>query len=356
MSNQHEITTPQVLLNKYGIVKEPGYARSEIIEYNREAIAAPWYRKKEWDYYLFTNDKFALAFTISDLGYVGLSSVSFLDLEKGIDRTATELDILPRGKKYGLGKRLDEGHVEAHTKKLDLVYDKQGDTRTIDCEFREFWKDPSAGEDAKPLDFKCSLTIDDHPKESMFISTPWEEKPTAFYYNCKRNLLSAWGTATLGDETFEVKKGENYGCLDWGRGVWTYDNIWYWGTGNGTVDGKPFGFNLGYGFSDRSSASENCLYYEDKIHKLDEVTFLIPMNDVGEYQYTEPWILDSNDGRFKADFKPILDRQASMKVGPVATDQHQVFGRLTGDATLDDGRVIHFADYVCAVEVVHNKY
>ncbi len=345
---QHEITTPGLLLNKYGIVREPGFARTELLTYNREAIAAPWYRRKEWDYYLFMNDTFALAFTISDLGYIGLLSVSFLDLLNAKDHTASELVFFPRGKRFGLGGSVTEGNVEAHTKKLDLVYAKNGDIRTIDCSFREF--EPGT-------DFTCHLMIDDPPMESMYIATPWAEKPTAFYYNCKRNLLSAYGTATLGGVTYDVKKGENYGCLDWGRGVWTYDNIWYWGTGSGLVDGKPFGFNLGYGFSDRSYAAENCLYTGDgKIHKLDEVTFLIPMNEVGEYQYTEPWIIDSSDDRFKADFKPILDRTAKITVGPVQSDQHQVFGRLTGSAVLDSGETVSFTDFMCAVEVIHNKY
>lgn len=46
-----------------------------------------------------------------------------------------------------------------------------------------------------------------------------------------------------------------------GKGVWTYDNTWYWGTGSGWHDGgDPFGFNLGYGFSDHSSASENMVF------------------------------------------------------------------------------------------------
>jgi len=344
---QHEITTPQPLLNPHGIIREPGFARTELLDYNREAIHAPWFRRKEWDYYLFTNDRFALAFTISDLGYAGLLSVSFLDLERGIDRTASDLDILPRGRKYGLGRRVSDGRAEAHTKKLDLVFDKNGDTRTIDCVFRGF---------ADGADFEAHLAVDDPPMESMYIATPWEEKPTAFYYNCKRNLLSAYGEVTLGGVKYPVEKGTTYGCLDWGRGVWTYDNIWYWGTGSGLVNGKPFGFNLGYGFSDRSYASENCLYSGGTIHKLEDVTFLIPMNDVGEYQYTEPWMIESSDNGIHGDFIPILDRAASMKIGPILSDQHQVFGKLTGEAVLDSGETVALKDFICALEVVHNKY
>ncbi len=40
----------------------------------------------------------------------------------------------------------------------------------------------------------------------------------------------------------------DFGTLDWGGGVWTYDNTWHWGSGNADIGGVPFGFNIGYGF------------------------------------------------------------------------------------------------------------
>ena len=42
------------------------------------------------------------------------------------------------------------------------------------------------------------------------------------------------------------------------------------------MNGKPFGFNIGYGFGDTSAASENMLFYDGTAHKLDDVTFHIP--------------------------------------------------------------------------------
>ena len=87
--------------------------------------------------------------------------------------------------------------------------------------------------------------------------------------------------------------------------MWTYDNCWYWGSGNTRIDGVPFGFNIGYGFGDTSAATENMLFYNGKAHKLDEVTFHIP-----EDSYLKPWKFTSNDGRFEMDFQPVLDRAA----------------------------------------------
>ncbi len=64
-----------------------------------------------------------------------------------------------------------------------------------------------------------------------------------------------------------------FGTLDWGRGNWTYKNRWYWGSASSLLDGEPIGWNLGYGFSDRTPATENMIFYQGTAHKLDEVTF-----------------------------------------------------------------------------------
>lgn len=153
------------------------------------------------------------------------------------------------------------------------------------------------------------------------------------------------------DVTYWFSPEKDYGTLDWGRGVWTYDNTWYWGSGNGTIAGKPFGFNIGYGFGDTSAATENILFYDGKGHKLDDVTFHIPEDD-----YMKPWTFTSSDGRFEMEFVPVLDRAASMSAFVVSTDQHQVFGKMSGRAVLDDGRFIDLKDFMCFAEKVHNKY
>lgn len=117
------------------------------------------------------------------------------------------------------------------------------------------------------------------------------------------------------------------------------------------MGGKPFGFNIGYGFGDTSAATENILFYDGKGHKLDDVTFHIPEED-----YMKTWMFTSSDGRFEMEFVPVLDRSASLSAFIVSSDQHQVFGRMSGKAVLDDGRFIELKDFMCFAEKVHNKY
>jgi len=203
--------------------------------------------------------------------------------------------------------------------------------------------------------FDCDILLTDAPQDTMVIATPFAEKKTAFYYNQKIIAMRASGSFTIGGETRSFDATDSFGILDWGRGVWTYENTWYWGAGQGVVDGRVVGFNLGYGFGDVSAASENMVFVDGTAQKLDRVTFEIPIKD-GKEDYLAPWRFTSNDGRFETSFAPILDRAAYTSVGPLLSDQHQVFGYMDGTITLDDGSKLELNHFLCFAEKVHNKW
>ena len=56
------------------------------------------------------------------------------------------------------------------------------------------------------------------------------------------------------------------------------------------------------------------------------------------------------------DFAPVLDRAACTDVKLIKSDQHQVFGRFTGKAVLDDGTVLEVRDLMGFAEKVENKW
>ena len=338
----HEVTSVQKLLRVDGSLKEPGWSRQLVQIYSREDIKAPKFRIKEWDYYLVVSKECALAFTISDDGYVGLHSVSLITFgDTPWEHTETILQPFPMGKLH-LPETSERGNTVYRDRRLNMEFAKEDGRRRIVCSFKNFL-------DGKT--FTCDLTLEQPPMDTMVIATPWKESRKAFYYNQKINCMRASGEAHFDGKTYVFDPGTDFGTLDWGRGVWTYDNTWYWGSGNGVVDGKPFGFNIGYGFGDTSAASENILFYDGVGHKMDDVTFHIP-----KHSYLEPWKISSSDGRFEMDFTPVLDRAAKIDVKLITTDQHQVFGKMSGTAVLDDGTKLEIHDLLCFCEKVHNKY
>lgn len=338
----HEVTTRHNLLDSNGHLIEPGWSRSLIQTYDRSMIKKRPTRIKEWDYYyiMSNSNEFCLCLTISDLGYLGMHSVSFVDLINAKECTKSELVPFPMGK-TGLPSTSVKGDVAFKNKNLSISFRHSGDKRRIKMNYPSF--DGNKG-------ISCDITLSDEPRDSMVIATPWNEDKNAFYYNQKINCMRASGTVKYGAELFELNPEIDFAGLDWGRGVWTKDNYWYWGSGSGQIDGVPFGFNLGYGFGNTSAASKNVIFYDGKANKFDDIVFNISDN------YTDAWTIKSSDGRFDMDFEPIIDRNALIDVKVIMTDQHQVFGRMSGTAILDDGTKIKVKDFLCFAEKVHNRY
>ncbi len=348
-TRNHEITKVQPLLDSKGRLIEPGWSRRLYQVYNRNDIKAPKFRIKEWDYYLVMGQDFGVAFTVSDDGYIGLQSVSLLDFtdEKvPWEHTNTVLTAFPMGK-MKMPATSEEGNVGFHKGNLNIDFFKTEGERRIVCNFEKFL-------DGKT--FSCDIKLLEPKMDTMVIATPWTEKETAFYYNQKINCMRASGSVNFNGKEYKFNPETDFGTLDWGRGVWTYDNTWYWGSGNGVVNGKSFGFNIGYGFGNTAAASENIIFYDGVGHKFDDIKFNIPTDANGKKDYMKPWTFTSSDGRFEADFIPVLDRAAKIDVKVIVTDQHQVFGKMTGKAVLDDGTVLEFKDLLCFAEDVHNKY
>ena len=337
---QHEITQKGALLGADGNLREPGWARSLLLDYRRADVKANKLRIKEWDYYIVTNDSFGIALTIADNSYMGLISASVLDFEKPWEQTASVMTAFPMGK-FKLPETSAAGDTLYGDKRVQMAFRVFEGERRLSCRFERF-----LGEDALELE----LSLAQPPMDSMVIATPFSA-PRAFYYNQKINCMRASGEAVLGKRRFAFSPETSFGTLDWGRGVWTYDNTWYWGNGNGVVNGKPFGFNIGYGFGDTSAASENLLIYDGVAHKLSKVQFNIP-----EDSFLKPWTFSSDDGRFEMDFVPILDRAARTNALIIESDQHQVFGRFSGKAVLDDGTALELHDFLGFAEKVRNRY
>ena len=45
--------------------------------------------------------------------------------------------------------------------------------------------------------------------------------------------MRAEGTVRIGEEEYRFAPEDSFAVLDWGRGVWTYHNTWYWGSASG---------------------------------------------------------------------------------------------------------------------------
>lgn len=343
---RNQLLQPGKLLDERGYLTQAGYATSLVKEYNRIDIKANHLRIKEWDYYLIYNNDYGIALTYADNSYMGLISASILDFRTKKEKTTSVMTILPRGKS-NMPSTTENGDITFENKRVKVSFSNDGKKRHISLTMKQFDKDK---------DFFADFIITRKPNsDQIVVAIPFEQKKTAFYYNTKIVGMNVTGHATIGDQIYSFHDNSQ-AILDWGRGVWTYKNTWYWSSACGTVHGKNVGFNLGYGFGDTSKASENALFYEGKLHKLEDVTFIIPEDEKGNLLYEKPWTFSSSDHRFEAIFTPILDRYSCTNAGILCSDQHQVFGRFDGKMILDDGKEIELKHFLGFAEKVLNKW
>ena len=349
---QVRLTAPGALLDGSGMLLRPGYATSLLLDYNRAQIAANKLRIKEWDYYLVNDDDFALALTIGDMGYAALVSASLIDFEAGSYTTQSTMGALPLGR-LRLPRTSAAGVTRYADKRVSMSFEVADGMRLLSVRFADF-------KDGQPL--SAEVVLDTEPRDSMVIATPWLEDDTAFYYNQKIVAMRAIGRIELGELVHDFREDSAFGLLDWGRGVWTRDNTWYWSAAQGWQDGHVFGFNLGYGFGDTSAASENMVFVDGVAHKLGRVDFGIPTLDAtaakvaDRFLLLRPWHMSDDEGRLSLMFTPEIDRSDYMDFKAIVSDQHQVFGRFDGSVELDDGTRFAVRGLRGFAEAVHNRY
>ncbi|MCQ2792737.1 MAG: DUF2804 domain-containing protein [Bacilli bacterium] len=338
---EHQLTSGPLLDNK-GNLAEAGFAFSLIKDYQRKAIRGLKTRIKEWDYYYVGNKDYGVAFTVADNSYMWMVSASFLDFKNKIDTTTSPLGFFSFGK-LKMPSTSKIGNVFFKRKKFLFSFKHENNKRHLIVHLDKF------GKNEDPFD--ADLTLEETNHDSMVIATPFNKKKH-FYYNQKINLLKASGVVRIASKTYNFN--DAYGVLDWGRGIWTYKNTWYWSSMNTIQNGQRIGWNLGYGFGDTSKASENMFFYHDKAYKLKDVRFNIPEKN-GKFDYLSPWTITSLSGDINIIFKPVLDRFSDSNVLLIRSYQHQVFGLFTGNIKIH-GEEVYIENAPGFAERVYNRW
>ena len=95
-----------------------------------------------------------------------------------------------------------------------------------------------------------------------------------------------------------------------------------------------------------------------RMHELEEEARALLTKLPEEYPLPPPNIEITGltlDKLIKA-YRRVLDRAAKIDAKVIVSDQHQVFGRMSGKTVLDNGRTLEVKDLMCFAEDVHNRY
>ena len=341
-----------------GTITSEGWSRHAIWDYKRDFIKSPKIFIKEWDYYISYFEKHSIwvATTISDLGYASMFSISVIDCNINKYSQIEDISFFPLGNLNLPYNSLNNFEINHISNKMNITISKFKEKRKIEIISNDFIL-PN-GEKG----LNIYLEIVQVPSiESINIQTTWAHNRNLFYLNEKINGMTiSKGYYNMGKTISGLIKRKNaeniFTTLDWGRGLWAYQGTWYWSSGTGYINGIKIGFNFGYGFSDRSPATENCIFYDDKIHKLNQIEFIIPNNEKDLCEKNKFWTIKSDDDRVYLKFWPQVNRQGYFNFGIIKSEQNQVFGTFEGEIILDNGNKITIENLHGFAEKVYNRW
>ncbi len=326
MIGERELTEKVLLCASIGRLNPEavGWSRHPLHSCN---LQGRWPRKKRWNYWCVTNERFLFSATVSNIDYMGLAFVYFLDFESKFFHEMTV--VTP----FGTGCRLSDtvqGDVVYRHKRLKVAFVEVGGAVSIKV------SSPDFGGRKLEADLLVSCPAN---HETLNVVIPWDER--RFQFTSKQNTLPVTGKVTIGDAGYDAAGG--FACLDYGRGIWPFASFWNWAGASGVSDGHTIGLNFGAGWTDGTGLTENGICIDGRLSKLSEDLVF----DYNNKDFMQPWSIRSGDSnRVNVRFEPFFERVASTDAKILRSEVHQLIGRFSGEVIDEEGKAYSFANII----------
>ncbi|MFI6325037.1 DUF2804 domain-containing protein [Nonomuraea sp. NPDC050556] len=316
MTREREITEPVDLCLPDGRLNPAavGWTRRPLHRANLRG----WGRCKRWEYWGIVTPTHIVGVVVASLDYAGLLGVYVLDRETLEELSSDAVVPLARGAVFEPGTASLSG----------------GGIRTVLSDTRIRASAPGV-----ELDVEVPLP---EGHESLGVVVPWSE--TRFQYTVKDLGRPARGTLRLGSEVHPIE--DAFAVLDHGRGKWPYAVVWNWAAGCA----PGLAVQLGGKWTDGTGSTENALFVDGRLHKLDDELVWTYDRD----NWLSPWTVTGP--RVEVEFHPFHEKVARTNLGVVANETHQCFGHFTGRARADDGAWIDLAGLTGWAEEARNRW
>lgn len=347
-SKQREYTEETPLLSYDGKLLAKGWARRNVFTYNRDSVKKGIISRKEWDFYtIHVGDEMQVLISFANINIGGYVAAKLVDLKTG--------EVICDSIQYFLGgnRHIPPSKGDIPNRFKDKIGKTEFDFNTKETERILWYKGTYKG---KPVEVTATMDIPEG-LESITTVFPFKGDETKYFMTTKQMCMPCRGKFTMGDYVYEFSGDKSFCTMDWGRVNTPHEMVWYWGSGNQFVtdeNGKKhlFGFEITWAIGDESNATETCLFYDGRVHKIGAV-------DVEKFpkdRFMEEWKFISEDGRFNMTMKPTLDNHSDVDFKVCRMNCHQIFGVWNGDVTLDDGTKLEIKDMFTFCEYVENRW
>lgn len=331
-----EILNNEQLLDARGNLVTAGYSRHMYFVLDKKPLR--YARTKEWDFYQIHFDgRYVLQLTLGHVSYAMQASATLLDIATGerhsVGTTAAVSPSFRRSMPVNPEAAQTVQYFDSH---FHVQFETTDKFKRLAFTCNDY--------NGIKAEINLMLTNVSKAKEKIVVAIPFD-KPSQWYLNCKENCFTVNGYVRIEDVAYQIVNG--FGLMDWGRGVWPYKHKWVWGNGGTSVNGKSFGFNIGWGFGNTEQGTENAFFYDNKMYKLGQVQ---------EIRYGDAFRYIDEDERFVFRAEPLYDNFTQTHIAWVNNKCHQVFGRWTGYVVLDDGSRLDIPPFVAFCEHADNRW
>lgn len=297
---------------------------------------AQHFHYKQFQYFGVISDDLLIGCALANTAWIGLAFLYVYDTRNGKLHEYTWRSPLARA------MTLSESPIEGESRfvqsgiSISMGYAKQGDSLT---------KSLSIQCDA--LTLSASMT-EDHDYQPMSLCT--RTGINGWTYANKVAGVSVQGELQWSGQQYSLAQRNACGHHDFSAGYMRRETFWNWACLSGTVDGHKLGFNLSCGVNE-TSETENCLWLDGKLIKLNTVRF-----DYNQDDLQQAWHISSDDNTVNITFTPEGNHQEKLNLGLFASNFNQLFGRFNGSITLESGAALTLKDQYGFVEEQFAKW
>ena len=325
-----EISESVSVLDELGRPQNFGWARSPWFEYDPALLRSSRQSISEYDRYIIFSPAHLAVFEIMDDGYLGYLCMSVVSLKDKKRTTQSSITPFSLGC-FDLPSDSNTGSIRFWQKKSFVNFAvMEGGVRIIKADIPKFGHHRS---------LRGEVVLTPPPgAESLVTHMPWRGGGDAFCYTRRSPWYFVEGVIQFGSGELIFTRGNGWGIFDWCRSVRPRSDLRFWASGCGQSGGRQAGFSVGYNSADSALGTENAFFLDGKLHKLDQVTFHIPLSRLA------PWHFTSNDNRLEMVFTPQQERDESHQMFLYYLKRRQHFGSFSGRVILDDGSELKFKD------------
>lgn len=293
-------------LNPEGI----GWARNPVFNCN---LSGRWLRKKKWNYWCITNKECLFSVTISNIDYVGMVFIYFLDIKtkKFMEKTI----MAPLGRNCKMPETVNASVIFKNPNMMIQMLQEDNDTHII-----------AACKDFMGVTMEADFKVM-YPKnhETLNVVIPWNKN--TFQFTSKHECLPTQGMLRVGENGYSFSTDDTFACLDFGRGIWPYKVNWNWANASGIVNNKRVGLNFGGKWTDNTGMNENGIVIDGRITKISEDIIF----EYDKKNFMKPWTIKSAvTDSVNLKFTPFYERIAKSNLMIIKSEVHQMIGHFSG--------------------------